>query len=101
MKSKIKDQGKIIITVWNLWSQDKYKKLIFKFALKKLLGGNRLDFGDIIFNWKNNQGREISRRYYHALTKRQLKKIAAKAGLKVNKLYKDEHNYYLILEKQP
>lgn len=98
MKNKIKPDGKIILTVWNLWNQDKYKRLILKFALKKLVGGNRMDFGDIIFNWKDNQGQAVSQRYYHAFSKRELRKIAAKAGLKISKLYKDEHNYYLVLE---
>jgi len=98
MKNKIKPGGKIIITVWNLWNQKKFRKLILKFAILKILGKNKMDFGDILFSWKNNQGQEISRRYYHAFTKSELKKIAVKAGLKITKIYKDRHNYYLILE---
>jgi len=108
MKSKISAQGgsasgrkpggKIILTVWNLWNQAKFRKLIFKFAFLKMFGKNRMDCGDILFNWKNKKGAEASRRYYHAFTKRELKKTAVKAGLKVDKLYKDENNYYLVLE---
>jgi len=37
LKNKIISDGKIIITVWNLWSQIKFRKLIFKFLLLKLI----------------------------------------------------------------
>ena len=89
--------GKIIITVWNLW-QAKFRRLIFKFAILKIFGKSKMDFGDILFSWKNKKGEEASRRYYHAFIKSELKKIASQAGLKINELYKDKFNYYLILE---
>src|SRR3989338_7347909 len=96
---KTKIGGKIIVTVWNLWSQTKFLKVIFKFAILKTLGKNRMDFGDILFNWKNNQGEGVSQRYYHAFTKNELKNIISKTGLKLEKLYKDKYNYYAILKK--
>ncbi len=99
MKDKIKPDGKIVITVWNLWSQLKFRRLICKFTILKIMGKNKMDFGDILFNWKNNQGEGISRRYYHAFTKNELKVIADRAGLKLEKLYKDRYNYYAILIK--
>ncbi|MEI6596849.1 MAG: class I SAM-dependent methyltransferase [bacterium] len=106
MKNKLKPGGKIIITVWNLWNQEKFIKLIFKYGLFRLLGKNlpvgevgNLDFGDILFDWKNKDGERISRRYYHAFTKNQLKKLAFSAGFKIEKLYKDKYNYYLVLAR--
>lgn len=99
LKNKVKPDGKIIITVWNLWSQAKFRKLILKFAILKLIKKNKMDLGDILFDWKNPSGQVISRRYYHAFTKRQLKKIIKKAGLKIDKIYKDKYNYYAILSK--
>jgi len=99
MKNKIKNNGRIIITVWNLWSQKKFSKLIYKYALLKLFGKNEMDFGDILFDWKNNKGESLSRRYYHAFTKNELKKIVKLAGLKMKRFYKDKYNYCLILEK--
>jgi len=106
MKDKLKSGGKIIITVWNLWNQPKFRKLIFKYAWLKLFGKNppageagKMDFGDILFGWKNNKGEEVSQRYYYAFTKRKLRRISEMAGLKVKRLYKDKYNYYLILEK--
>ncbi|MDP2708979.1 MAG: class I SAM-dependent methyltransferase, partial [bacterium] len=37
MKNKLKPNGKIILTVWNLWSQKKFRRLIFKTFLEKML----------------------------------------------------------------
>jgi len=99
LKNKIKPTGKIIITTWNLWSQKKYRKLILKFILLKVIKKNKMDIGDILFDWKNSQGEIVSQRYYHAFRKRELKKIIKKAGLKIEKIYKDKYNYYMILRK--
>jgi ubiquinone/menaquinone biosynthesis C-methylase UbiE len=99
LKNKINEKGMIIVTVWNMWPQKKFLKLVIKYFLLKLIGKNKMDFGDILFDWKNSEGVAISQRYYHAFTKRQLKKIVKKAGLKIDKFYKDKFNYYLILIK--
>ena|SRR3989339_757470 len=99
MKNKLKPGGKIIITVWNLWQQKKFSRLIYRFAILKIFGRNKMDFGDILFDWKNNLGEWISQRYYHAFTARALKKIAEYADLRLEKLYKDQYNYYAVLSK--
>jgi len=99
LKNKINENGKLIITVWNMWDQKKFRKQIFRHALLKLIKKNKMDFGDILFDWKNSQGQVVSQRYYHAFTRGGLKKIAKKAGLKIEKLFNDKFNYYLILKK--
>ncbi|MFH0955978.1 MAG: class I SAM-dependent methyltransferase, partial [Candidatus Falkowbacteria bacterium] len=99
MKDKIKPEGKIILTVWNLWSRTKFRRLIFKYSLLQLIGKNKMDFGDILFDWKNNKGESLNRRYYHVFTKNELKKLAVRARLKIEKLYRDKYNYYIILTK--
>jgi hypothetical protein len=99
MKSKAKPGGAIILTVWNFWSQPKYRRLIGKYWLLKFLGKHQMDSGDIIFNWKNSQGVALAERYYHAFTKRELSRLAKQADLTIDKLYKDNYNYYLILKK--
>lgn len=99
LKNKINEDGRIILTVWNLRAQDKYKKLIWKFFILKLLKKNKMDYGDILFDWKNPKGEIVSKRYYHAFSKRELKKIAKKADLKIKKLFKDDYNLYLVLKK--
>ena len=115
IKNKISADGKIIITVWNLWSQKKFRKIIFRTELLKIFNKFKKiflfskkkknlfypslpvsgDFGDILFEGFNKK----SKRYYHAFRKRELKKIVKKAGLKLNKIYKDDFNYYLVLSK--
>lgn len=99
LKNKIKPDGQIIITVWNLWNQPKYKKMIIKFWLLKLLKKNKMDNGDILFDWKDPKIKEYSQRYYHAFTQKQLRELAELAGLKIKQLQKDPYNYYLILSK--
>jgi len=95
MKNKVSKDGKIVIMVWNLWSQEKFRKLILKYALQKLIGRSKMDFKDILFKGFNKK----SERYYHAFTNCELMKIAKLAGLKIDKLYKDRYNYYAILKK--
>lgn len=95
LRNKVTGEGKIILTVWNLWSQKKFRKLILKFALLKIIKKNKMDYGDILFEGFTQK----SQRYYHAFTKRQLKKIIKIAGLKIEKIYTDEYNYYAILTK--
>lgn len=105
MKNKIKKNGKIILSVWNMWSLEwevrgkSFRRQIFRFFLLRLIGKNKMDFGDVIFDWKNKEGEKVSRRYYHAFRKRELKKIIKKSGLHIEKIYKDKYNYYAILKK--
>ncbi|HZJ41134.1 MAG TPA: class I SAM-dependent methyltransferase [Candidatus Saccharimonadales bacterium] len=89
--------GQLIISNWNLWASAK-RNLIFKQAFKKVIGLNKLDFGDLIFPWKNSAGEEVSERYYHAFNKRELRSLASQAGFKKIVVKKDTHNYWLILE---
>lgn len=99
LKNKISQDGKIIITVWNFWSQKKYRKKILKFALLKFIKKNKMDFGDILFDWKNSKGERLSKRYYHAFRKGELRRIIKAAGLRVKEIRKDEYNYYAVLKK--
>ncbi len=98
LKNKIKQDGKIILTAWNMWSKKKYRRLILKFAFLKIFGRNKADFGDIFFDWKAPNSL-MSRRYYHAFTGRGLKKTIKKSGLKIESFEKDEFNYYFVLTK--
>ena len=96
LKNNLNPKGKVVFSNWNMWEIPKYKKLIYKTFLLKLIGKNSLDFGDVVFDWKDNTGKITSRRYYHAFTKKDLKKLFKKAGFKVEKIYKDKYNFYLI-----
>lgn len=100
LKNKIQPDGRIIITVWNMWCQKKFRKLIIRFFFLRLFGKNKMDFGDILFDWKNSQGERVSQRYYHAFTHFELWRLGRKAGLKIEKIKKDKYNYYLVLKKK-
>jgi len=99
MANKLTSDGRMIISVWNLWSRTKYLKLIIASYFKYLFSGQRLNWGDILFFWKNSKGAKVSLRYYHAFSVRELKKISRKANLKTMKIVSDKFNYYLVLRK--
>ncbi len=99
LRNKVSENGKVIISVWNMWAQKKYRWLIIKFALLKLIKKNKMELGDILFDWKNAQGMSVSKRYYHAFHKFELMRICQKAGFKVEKIYSDQYNYYAVLRK--
>lgn len=98
LKNKVKKDGRIVVTVWNLWQRPNFRRLIFRYILLKVFKKNHMDIGDVIFEWKGeNKDQIVKKRYYHAFTKRELKRIVRKSGLHLKELKKDKHNYYLIL----
>lgn len=90
--------GKIILSVWKIWPDRRYRVIILKHYLRKITGLNRLDWGDIIFPWKNKQGQPYSNRYYHIFTLNSLKHMLIKVGFKKFTVYKDQHNYWAIID---
>jgi len=105
LKNELEPEGQIIISAWNLWLATNGRKRFLWLILKGWLAGlfgfgypGRMDFGDLVFPWKDTQGEEISSRYYHAFTGRELRGLAIKAGLKVEMFKRDKFNYWLILK---
>jgi SAM-dependent methyltransferase len=99
MAGKLKPGGELIISAWNLWKNKKYRPLLLKNYWLKIRGRNPLGFNDLLFPWKNSRGEKTSERYYHAFTKKELKKLAHLTGLKPQKLERDVYNYWYILKK--
>ncbi len=97
LRNKMKDGGRIVLTVWNMWPEKKFNRMIWRFLLLKLLGRNQMDFGDVLFDWK--RGGVLSKRYYHAFIWRELRKLTKRAGLKIEGSFKDKFNYYMVLVK--
>ncbi|MDD2353890.1 MAG: class I SAM-dependent methyltransferase [Patescibacteria group bacterium] len=98
IKNYLNDSGVLVISNWNLWSS-KHRFRIIKAGVYKLLGLNKLNFGDIIFFWKDAKGENRAKRYYHAFTKRELLFLAKKSGFEQISLKKDKYNYWLELKK--
>lgn len=93
-----KEKGQIIFSVWKLWPNKKYRPYLIKNIWDKITLRSDLDFGDLLFPWKNNKGEAISVRYYHAFTKRGLKKLLRLAAFKKFKLYSDKQNYWVVVD---
>ncbi len=102
----LKPGGLLILTVWNLWQKKTAWKLFLKYTFLKLIGKSKLDFGDIFYPWKSQDGKILIQRYFHLFSKNSLKKLVNKAGFGVKEIniFKREetknYNIYLIAEKQ-
>ncbi len=103
LKRVLKPAGQLFLRVWDIWPDREKRKLFWQFAFLKLIGKNKLDFGDIFMSWKDSQGKILAERYYHCFTKRELKRLARQAGFKIVKNWqageKEKANLYLIAEK--
>jgi len=99
----LKSKGLLILRVWDLWRTKKGKRLIFKYIFLKISGKSKLDFKDIFFPWKNSKGKAAVQRYIHCFTKRELEKLAKRAGFKIKKNWRGGKDpissIYLIAEK--
>lgn len=100
MSAKLSDKGRLIISVWNLWHSPKHRPLLLRNFWLKILGKYELDYNDLLFPWKDSSGQVQSERYYHAFTKKELKKLARLSGLRLLRLYGDSHNFWFIAEKK-
>jgi ubiquinone/menaquinone biosynthesis C-methylase UbiE len=74
----LKQNGILVLTVWNLWRKPKTWRLIFKFTILKILGKSKLDFRDIFLPWYDRKDC-----YFHCFTIKELKKLICQAGFEV------------------
>ncbi|MBD3282315.1 MAG: methyltransferase domain-containing protein [Candidatus Portnoybacteria bacterium] len=100
IKRVLKKNGNAIITCWNLY-QPRYFKILFKYTFRKIFKKSKLDFKDVFIPWK----RKNIQRYYHAFTKKELKKELKKAGFEVKKIQhlkrKNKKLHILAITKKP
>lgn len=92
----LKPGGYLIISVWDLWRQPKYWPQLLSSSWASLLGSR--DLGDLLFYW-HNHSQPGYRRYYHAFTKQELKRLISSTGLKIIKYDNDSLNHYLVAQK--
>lgn len=76
MKRVLKDNGRIIMTCWNLYQKD-YLNLLLKYFFRKIFNKSKLDFKDVFVPWGNSN----IKRYYHAFTKKELEELFKESGL--------------------
>lgn len=85
----LKKDGLLILTVWNLWNHKKPLFLLLKYSALKIIGRSKLDFKDIYYPWKDQEGNITADRFVHCFTERELKNLAASAGFKIIKIWKN------------
>lgn len=69
-----KPGGRVLLTVWYFWNKPRYVRGLIKVLPDIISGKSELDPGDFMMTWKNSSGKIITRRYFHAWTKREMKK---------------------------
>lgn len=85
-------EGKMVLTVWNLW-QWRGWGLNLKYVILKILGRSKLDFKDVFVPWGKS-----CQRYIHCFAKKELKDLVRKAGFKVKEM-DGNHNLYIVAGK--
>lgn len=103
LKRVLKDDGKIFLTVWNLWRGWTLRG-ITKFFLLKIFDRIRecdgvavgdLDFGDLFIDYRVADKKVSVQRYHHAFTRWGIGKMAKDAGLKAEKIFYDNNKFNL------
>ena len=80
----LKPGGYLIMTNWNLLNLRWWPALLYA-TFKKIIGQNHLDFGDVQKPWKNQYGDVQTRRYLHAFTKGEIKRLLGRHGFTIVK----------------
>jgi len=102
--SILKPGEMLFMTNWMFW-QKKFLSRIIKYTILKLIGKNKMDFGDILIPWKScglktyGHSEKMAERFYHAFTKREIEGLAKKAGFSIVKNGRSKWNYVTICKK--
>lgn len=78
----IKKNGFVVITVWNLF-QKRYRKRVIKSLYNFMIHFGRYDWNDTFIPWSKTG----VKRYYHAFTPRELKKLFIKNGFDIVEMF--------------
>lgn len=103
MKRVTQKNGLIVFSVWNFWGTSKRRYQLWKnFWRPTKIDGMKLPWNDLVFPWKNRAGNQVSQRYYHAFSKRELYHLLRLVGAskKDYQLVSDRHNYWVIWRPQ-
>lgn len=85
MRRVLKNNGKLLMTNWNLFSigaQRKAKQHHWKITPGKIGEGI-----DVMVPWKNSVGEILGERYYHGFTMDELKNLLIDTGFEINDQY--------------
>jgi ubiquinone/menaquinone biosynthesis C-methylase UbiE len=94
-KRVLKNNGTLILTVWDFYhgNNTKYLNLVSQ--------NKKLEKGDLFIPWKDNSGKTLAQRYFHAFTIEELKTLISNTGFKIQESKLISHNnkkkYFNIL----
>ena len=100
IKRVLRRDGKLILTVWSAGNYPKAKKYLKQYTIKKLMGLSKMDFGDVLLPWgQNNQSR-----YIHFFKEKKLVEEIKQAGFNIKesgflKRADKEYNMCVVAEK--
>lgn len=95
----LKPGGYLFLTNWNL-KQKKFRPYRLKYKLKWLLGQSGLNWQDLYYPFKNNQGQILAQRYLHAFTKSELKRTLQESGFNIIYNHAIKNNLITIVNKE-
>ena len=93
MKRVLKDDGILVISVWNLWQKKYFRELTSAMGRCMLTAGG-YDYNDTLIKWGKQR-----KRYYHAFTRRELVKTVERGGLKILDFSKVGHDFVITAGK--
>ncbi len=85
MRRVLKNNGLLILTVWDLW-QSKKTKYLLKGIFRWIFTFGRYSYNDTFILW----GKEKKSLYYHAFRMNELRNLVKKTGYRVYKNYNDK-----------
>ncbi len=98
LKRVLKPKGYLIISVWNLWQNPYYKKIIQNWK-NKFFGKSKLDWNDCFIDFKDNQNKVFSR-FHHAFSQRELENLFQKNNFQNIQIQKIQNKNLLIIGKK-
>jgi tRNA (uracil-5-)-methyltransferase TRM9 len=85
----LKPGGKMLIRVWDMRLMPEVSKDLLKNTFLKIIGQNKMDFGDVMRPWKDSEQKTVAQRYFHCFSEHELASLLQKADLQVIKVWKE------------
>lgn len=79
----LKKDGILVLTVWNLLIKKEIIYQILKNAIKKIFQLSKLDFKDILLPFKRSKDNNLTDRYLHCFTLKEIKSLLLKTNFQI------------------
>ena len=78
-----KPGGYILITNWYFWNKPFYVRRVLQSFWGQIRGLSKLEPGDFFMAWRDGSGKIITKRYFHAWRKAELRNTLKKVGFEI------------------